>query len=449
MRDPYSILGVRRDAGSDEIKAAWRSKAKTSHPDQNQDDPSATQRFAEIGQAYDLLKDKDKRTRYDQRLSQMESMKREQTIMQQREEARAAAERARQAKINAERIMADLARIEAERAKAEKAAEALNVKVEAARVKAKAAEAQATNAANAQSTAQANAQANTQASSQANVQSGAQATSQTSGQAQPQANGQPQRPSGSDKSTTGTATPEHASANPSQPASQGGAAHAPGEDGSAFAAPHDDVKKHEADSQADNGQARGFALPVIGLITSFVRRIRKPVPVMEKAPDITVEAIIAIDDLLHHNTISLHLSDGRDVRLTLEPGHTDGSIVRMEGRGLKVTGMHTGDLMATLRVLPGGPFTVDGYDIHCILNVPLEDAVLGCETTVEGPSGPVNVTVEPWSGSEQSIRLDNMGLPSGPNERGALVVDIRVTLWEKPNEKLRDLMKVMKHGLFL
>ena len=57
MRDPYSILGVKHDADSDEIKAAWRSKAKTVHPDHNRDDPDATARFTEIGQAYDLLKD--------------------------------------------------------------------------------------------------------------------------------------------------------------------------------------------------------------------------------------------------------------------------------------------------------------------------------------------------------------------------------------------------------
>lgn len=430
MRDPYSILGVRRDAGSEEIKAAWRSKAKTSHPDQNQDDPNATQRFAEIGQAYDVLKDKDKRSRYDQRLSQMEAMKREQTIMQQREEARAAALRAKQAKANADRIMADLARIEAERAKAEKAAEALNVKVEAARAKAKAAEAQASTAANAQASAQANAQTSTQTSAQAN--------SKPNG---PQAQSAPGNSTSNNASSdkTGAAAGGNTSASDD-------AAHASAADESAAFAPHDEGKKPEDDTQA---QSRTFGLPVIGLITSLVRRMRKPAPVMEKAPDITVEATIAVEDLLQQNTISLHLSDGRDVRLPLEPGHTDGSIVRMEGRGLKVPGMHTGDLMATLRVLRGGPFTVDGYDIHRTLNLPLEDAVLGCETQVEGPSGPVTITIPPWSGSEQPIRLGNLGLPSGPDQRGDLVVDIRIVLSEKPNEKLKDLMKVIKHGLFL
>lgn len=425
MRDPYSILGVRRDAGSDEIKAAWRSKAKTSHPDQNRDDPNATQRFAEIGQAYDVLKDKDKRSRYDQRLSQMESMKREQTIMQQREEARAAAERARQAKANAERIMADLARIEAEKAKAEKAAEALNAKVDAARAKAKAAEAQAASAAKAQATAQqagtqqGNAQqSNASAPEQANSTSGADAAAQSA--ESPQA----EHGAASDSSKDATEPP--------------------------FGAKQDSSKKTDDGGIAEPAPSGIFALPVIGLITSLlVRRNRKPAPVLEKAPDLTVEAIIAVDDLLNQNVISLHLSDGRDLRLPLEPGHTDGTIVRMEGKGLKLPNMLPGDVLATLRVLKGGPCTVDGYDIRCTLKLPLEDAVLGCEATVEGPSGPVKVTVPAWSGSEQPIRIENQGLPIGPNERGALLVDLRITLSETPNEKLRDLMKVMKHGLFL
>ena len=65
MRDPYSVLGVRRNAQPDEIKAAWRNIAKAVHPDQNRDDPLATARFAEIGRAYEVLKNPKLRNRYD------------------------------------------------------------------------------------------------------------------------------------------------------------------------------------------------------------------------------------------------------------------------------------------------------------------------------------------------------------------------------------------------
>src|SRR6218665_1772382 len=113
MRDPYSILGVKRNADTDEIKAAWRAKAKTEHPDHNQGDPGANGRFTEIGQAYDLLKDPDRRRRYDQ-AAQMQ-----QTILQKRQAEREAAERAKAAKANAEKVMEELARVNAQRAQAQ------------------------------------------------------------------------------------------------------------------------------------------------------------------------------------------------------------------------------------------------------------------------------------------------------------------------------------------
>jgi len=65
MRDPYSVLGVSRSVSEKDLKAAYRKLAKANHPDQNQSDPKAQQKFAEISAAYDFLTDKDKRGAYD------------------------------------------------------------------------------------------------------------------------------------------------------------------------------------------------------------------------------------------------------------------------------------------------------------------------------------------------------------------------------------------------
>ncbi|KAG6402660.1 hypothetical protein SASPL_134862 [Salvia splendens] len=64
-RDYYEILGMSGDATVDEIKKAFRALAKKYHPDANKNNPSAQRKFQEIREAYETLKDPDKKTHYD------------------------------------------------------------------------------------------------------------------------------------------------------------------------------------------------------------------------------------------------------------------------------------------------------------------------------------------------------------------------------------------------
>lgn len=411
MRDPYSVLGVKRDAGAEEIKAAWRSRAKSVHPDQNREDPNANQRFAEIGRAYEVLKDPKKRNQYDQQRSKVEAMEREQTIMQQRESAREAArqaaEKAKAAKANAERIMAELAKAEAEKNRTEKVAQAA------------AAQAKATQ---------------TQPPGQSSGASGA----QSSGQAKAGPAGE--TPEEMVSRIFGD-TPEAAAAAETLKREN--------ESKAEKAEKADKTEKAEGTDAAAAAAAKPASIfAPVELISSLVRRLRGVQPAPEKAPDLHVEAIATIDDLLAQRSVPVTLADGRELRVPLS-GVSEGHVVQLKAQGHKLPNMARGDVYATIRVQKDEKFRVDGFDIRTVLPITLENAVLGCDTQVETPAGPVDITIPAWSNSDQVISLEGQGLPDDAGGRGAVLVELRVKLWEKPDDKVTDLMRVMREGLFL
>ncbi|CAJ1953900.1 unnamed protein product [Cylindrotheca closterium] len=99
--DPYGALGVGRYASNDEIKAAYRAKAKEWHPDKNPKDPElSAQKFREIASAYEILSDPIRKRQYDDQLRRKERFREQQGQQkrhQQERERRTRMQREREA----------------------------------------------------------------------------------------------------------------------------------------------------------------------------------------------------------------------------------------------------------------------------------------------------------------------------------------------------------------
>ena len=349
MRDPYAVLGVKKNAGQEEIKAAWRSLAKAVHPDQNHDDPLATVRFTEAGRAYDLLRDPDKRSRYDRQQREAELRRMEQ-MRRQQAERKARTEAPRMSGEDAEDMIARIFGVDSRGQPAD---------------------------------------------------------------ARPQARPQPQQ-----------AQPQ------------------------ANAAPAQDARKATEEPAFEETAPARAGAPAAALISAIIRRIRGSRTRIEKAPDLVCDITVTVEDILNRVRPTIETPEGQTIRVPIGAGTTEGQVIRLKEAGYRLENLRRGDAVVTVRLAPGR-FRADGFDLKIDLPVTIENAVLGCETTIDGPLGPLSVTVPAWSGSDQAIRIEGEGLMKENGERGDLIAEIRLLLWEKPDDKMIDLMRSLREGLYL
>lgn len=166
--------------------------------------------------------------------------------------------------------------------------------------------------------------------------------------------------------------------------------------------------------RAETATARRSIAPAAELVSAIVQRIRGRIAkTAEKVPDLSIDVPVSIEDVINRARVPVELPEGETLRISIPAGTTDGQTIRLKEQGYRVTGMARGDVVATLRIGQDGPFRTRRLDLVTTLPLDLENAVLGCETMIETPNGPVAVTVPAWSGSDKVIRVPGKGLP-GP-----------------------------------
>jgi curved DNA-binding protein len=131
----------------------------------------------------------------------------------------------------------------------------------------------------------------------------------------------------------------------------------------------------------------------------------------------------------------------RSIKARLPKGITEGSKITLRG---KAEG--GGDIHLTLHIAPHKDFTVEGYDITRDVKVPVWDAVLGSDISVQTLEGNVTVKMPPGIQDGQKLRLRGKGLPDRSGNNGDMYIRVRVEiprhLNTKQNELWRELAKL-------
>jgi DnaJ-class molecular chaperone len=135
------------------------------------------------------------------------------------------------------------------------------------------------------------------------------------------------------------------------------------------------------------------------------------------------------------------LPDGSTLEVKIPPGAQDGQVLRLRGKGRAGQGGGPpGDALIEIEVAPHRFFTRDGDDIRVELPISLREAVLGGQIRVPTATGPVSMTVRPWTQAGAVLRLKGKGAPTKEGGRGDEYVTLKVMLPEKPDPELEKFL---------
>jgi DnaJ-class molecular chaperone len=159
-----------------------------------------------------------------------------------------------------------------------------------------------------------------------------------------------------------------------------------------------------------------------------------------RGSDVTFEMEVTLEEVAKGGKRRVALGTGREIEVTIPAGIEAGKQIRLRGLGEPGQfGGEAGDALITVRYQPHPTFEVDGKDLRAVVDVPLEDAVLGGAIRVPTLGGAVEMKIPAATQGGKTLRLKGKGLPL-KSGTGDLLVRLSVQI-PTDDKELEALMR--------
>lgn len=172
---------------------------------------------------------------------------------------------------------------------------------------------------------------------------------------------------------------------------------------------------------------------------------------LESSIDLTLDEIVRCGkkhvefDVVEQGSGGGSVRKRRSLDVTIPAGITGGSRIRLSGQGGQgLGGGPGGDLYLKVRLLPYPPFSVEGQDLLTQVDIPPWKAALGGSVTVRTLEGEASVKIPAGTRGGQTLRLRGKGLPKKNNERGDILVSIRIVTPKQLTPKQKELYEALR-----
>jgi len=165
-----------------------------------------------------------------------------------------------------------------------------------------------------------------------------------------------------------------------------------------------------------------------------------------RGADLETETTLSFEEALEGVQVELHIQERggqpRTIKARIPAGVTDGARIKLAGKGSPGPGGGpAGDLYVKVRVRPHKVFGRKNKDLTLALPVTFAEAALGAQIDVPTLNGgPVKLKIPAGTSSGRTFRVRGKGVPSG-KDKGDLLVTVQVTVPEKPNREVRNLIE--------